>query len=62
MRAVREAGVILLIAFFALSSATAQRTPPVSREEFTKRLVAAAIERTHHSVRYVPEYIRLPLS
>ena len=60
MRAVREAGVILLIAFFALSSATAQRTPPVSREEFTKRLVAAAIERTHHSVRYVPEYIRLP--
>lgn len=60
MRAVREAGVILLIAFFALSSATAQRTPPVSREEFTKRLVAAAIERTHHSVRYVSEYIRLP--
>ena len=60
MRAVRQAGVILLIAFFALSSATAQRTPPVSREEFTKRLVAAAIERTHHSVRYVPEYIRLP--
>jgi uncharacterized protein YijF (DUF1287 family) len=60
MRAVREAGVILLIAFFALSSATAQRTPPVSREEFTKQLVAAAIERTHHSVRYVPEYIRLP--
>ena len=59
MRAVREAGVILLIAFFALSSATAQRTPPVSREEFTKRLVAAAIERTHHSVRYVSEYIRL---
>lgn len=59
MRAVREAGVILLIAFSALSSATAQRTPPVSREEFTKQLVAAAIERTHHSVRYVPEYIRL---
>jgi uncharacterized protein len=60
MRAVREAGVILLIAFFALSSATAQRTRPVSRQEFTKRLVAAAIERTHHSVRYVSEYIRLP--
>ena len=60
MRAVREAGVILLIAFFALSSATAQRTPPVSRQEFTKQLVAAAIERTHHSVRYVSEYIRLP--
>lgn len=59
MRAVREAGVILLIAFSALSSATAQRTPPVSREEFTKQLVAAAIERTHHSVRYVSEYIRL---
>src|SRR5215467_3498736 len=27
---------------------------------FTQRLVAAAIERTHHRVRYDPAYVRLP--
>ena len=38
-----------------------QRTqPPVSRTEFFQRLVAAAIERTHHTVRYVPSYVRIP--
>jgi uncharacterized protein YijF (DUF1287 family) len=31
-----------------------------SRQEFSKQLVAAAIERTHHSVRYVSDYVRLP--
>jgi uncharacterized protein YijF (DUF1287 family) len=33
---------------------------PHSREAFTRRLVAAALERTHHSVRYVSEYVRIP--
>jgi hypothetical protein len=40
--------------------ALAQTGAPVSRQEFTRRLVAAAIERTHHSVRYVPAYIGIP--
>jgi len=31
-----------------------------SHQEFTKRLVAAAIERTHHTVRYDPAYVRIP--
>jgi len=31
-----------------------------SRQEFTTRLVAAAIERTHHPVRYVSAYVRIP--
>jgi uncharacterized protein YijF (DUF1287 family) len=31
-----------------------------TRQEFTRRLVAAAIERTHHSVRYVSDYVRIP--
>jgi uncharacterized protein YijF (DUF1287 family) len=31
-----------------------------SRSEFLRRLVAAAIERTHHSVRYVSAYVRIP--
>jgi uncharacterized protein YijF (DUF1287 family) len=30
------------------------------RGEFTQRLVAAAIERTHHVVRYDPAYVRIP--
>jgi uncharacterized protein YijF (DUF1287 family) len=32
----------------------------LTRQQFTKRLVAAAIERTHHPVRYVPDYVRIP--
>lgn len=32
----------------------------ISREEFTRRLVAAAVERTNHSVRYEPAYVRIP--
>ncbi len=31
-----------------------------SRKEFLRKLVAAAIERTHHSVRYVSAYVRIP--
>src|SRR5580704_12893466 len=38
----------------------AQTTSPASHEQFTRGLVAAAIERTHHSVRYVSEYVRIP--
>ena len=30
---------------------------PVSSKEFTRKLVAAAVERTHHSVRYVSDYV-----
>jgi uncharacterized protein len=33
---------------------------PRSREEFLKRLVAAAQERTYHAVRYEPAYVRIP--
>jgi len=31
-----------------------------AREEFLRKLVAAAIERTHHHVRYDPAYVRIP--
>jgi uncharacterized protein YijF (DUF1287 family) len=39
-----------------------QRALPTSavREEFLRRLVAAAVERTHHHVRYDPAYVRIP--
>ena len=42
------------------SGALPQTASRVSREQFTRRLVAAAIERTHHSVRYVSAYVRIP--
>jgi len=40
--------------------ATSQSRGPASHQEFTKRLVAAAIERTQHAVRYVSAYVRIP--
>jgi uncharacterized protein YijF (DUF1287 family) len=44
--------------FYAL----ARQTSPSSaaEESFARKLSAAAIERTHHVVRYVPAYIRIP--
>jgi len=38
------------------------QAPPLTRsqQEFLGRLVAAAIERTHHYVRYDPAYVRIP--
>jgi uncharacterized protein len=33
---------------------------PPSHQEFLRRLVAAAIERTQHTVRYDPAYVRIP--
>lgn len=40
--------------------ASAQSHPTTAQQEFARRLVAAAIERTHHSVRYVSDYVRIP--
>lgn len=59
MRAVFQASFLLLAAALTLPGAAAPPAQPASHEEFTKRLVAAAIERTHHSVRYVSEYVHL---
>jgi uncharacterized protein YijF (DUF1287 family) len=42
------------------SAAQTNAAAPVARQEFTRRLVAAAIERTHHPVRYVSAYVRIP--
>jgi uncharacterized protein len=42
------------------SAAQTNSAAPAARQEFTRRLVAAAIERTHHSVRYVSAYVRIP--
>jgi len=46
----------------ACLAAGAQTGTPTSHadEEFLTRLSAAAIERTHHSVRYVSDYVHIP--
>src|SRR5262250_3132571 len=41
-----------------MSLATLAQRP--YQQDFLSRLVAAAVERTHHLVRYVPNYVRIP--
>lgn len=50
--------VFRLSAIFCVGAAA--QTPAVSHREFLDRLVSAAIERTHHSVRYDSTYVRIP--
>ena len=53
----------LLLAISTLcASAGVQAGSPAraSKEEFLRAFVAAAIERTHHVVRYDPAYVRIP--
>jgi uncharacterized protein YijF (DUF1287 family) len=61
VRASIAAGVrlaLILLLFPAVS--LPQGTHSLSRQEFTRLLVAAAIERTHHAVHYVSSYVRIP--
>jgi len=50
-------GALLILLLIASCVAQTQST---ARADFTHRLVAAAIERTHHTVRYDPAYVRIP--
>jgi len=51
---------LLLAGLCIWSAAQTKSDAPASREDLSRRLVAAAIERTHHSVRYVSEYVHIP--
>src|SRR5580693_1666938 len=44
----------------SLSFAQSEKLEPKAKQEFLKRLVAAAEERSHHAVRYDPAYVRIP--
>jgi len=44
----------------SLSFAQTGKTDQQTKQEFLKRLVAAAEERSHHAVRYDPAYVRIP--
>lgn len=49
-----------LVLIGAVSGQQTRTVRPDARQEFLKRLVAAAEERTHHAVRYDPAYVRIP--
>lgn len=50
---------IILFAIFP-PNVVPQTNVSDSPQEFLNRLVGAAIERTHHSVRYLSDYVRIP--
>src|ERR1700746_537873 len=55
------AALACALLFFTTSSIAQTKTANVaSRQEFLKKLVAAAEERTNHTVRYDPAYVRIP--
>jgi uncharacterized protein len=58
----RRAALVVLAAVLLAAHAAAQANvaSSISHAEFLKRLVAAAIERTHHTVRYDPAYVKIP--
>src|ERR1700758_2464850 len=51
------AALLFIAAFAAAQTPSPSRTP---RQAFLKKLVAAAEERTHHTVRDDPAYVRIP--
>jgi uncharacterized protein len=56
----KAAAPCLYLIILASALAQSRNATLSSHENFTRRLVAAAIERTHHSVRYVSAYVRIP--
>lgn len=59
-RASATSGLVLCLIVVCLNAAP-QTEAAVTRadQEFLRKLVAAATERTHHSVRYVSDYVRI---
>ena len=53
---------LCLFLLVAASALAAQVHPgeTAARQEFLKKLVVAAVERSHHTVRYDPAYVRIP--
>jgi hypothetical protein len=54
------AGLVFASTEVGHSFPQAHATPSQSEARFLRELNAAAIERTHHTVRYVPAYVRIP--
>src|SRR5215475_5334688 len=60
MSSLVETRKLALIALALSSIAAFSTRPTVPHQQFLSRLSAAAIERTHHSVRYVSAYVHIP--
>jgi len=56
----RAAICAFLLTVGAASAAQVNSGETPARQEFLKRLAAAAVERSHHTVRYDPAYVRIP--
>lgn len=58
----RSAPIVFLVLLLMCLPARSQNPPAPSHSQqtFLQKLVEAAIERTHHSVRYDPSYVRIP--
>src|SRR6516162_6275850 len=54
------AALATAILFTASSIPQTQTVKDTARQEFVRKLVAAAIERTNHTIRYDPAYVRIP--
>ena len=52
--------VTALVMASTVAAAQTRPTGPPARQEFLRKLVAAAVERSHHAVRYDPAYVRIP--
>ena len=50
----------LCTGWVGLVGAQSTRNAPISQQQFLRALVTAAVERTHHLVRYDPAYVRIP--
>jgi uncharacterized protein len=60
MRLARTPQRALLLAILALTCAAQSSDPrSAAKDDFRKKLVTAAIERTQHTVRYDPAYVRI---
>ena len=57
---VRSPLCAFLLMASAISGAQANSGEIAARQEFLKKLAVAAVERSHHSVRYDPAYVRIP--
>ena len=49
-----------MVALAAVASVCSSAEVNAGRQDFLKRFVSAAIERTHHTVRYVASYVKIP--
>jgi uncharacterized protein YijF (DUF1287 family) len=58
--AICVASVVLVACSEVSAFAQVAGPAPAAHDVFTKKLVAAAVERTRHTVRYDPSYVRIP--